>query len=507
MAPGSTGFFDRVRERIRAQLLEQALPSLAVAVARDGVVLWEEGFGWADRANRIPATPHTLYSLASISKPITTTGLMILHERSLFDLDRPIDEYLGDAKLTARVGSAADATVRRVANHTAGLPMHYQFFYADQPHRPPPFDETIRRYANLISMPGERYQYSNLGYGLLDYMIARLSGHSYADFMRREVFLPLGMTHASVDIGAGLESFQAIRYGADGISYPFYDFDHPGGSAVFCSAHDLARFGMFHLKAHLDDQKAILSDETIDAMQIGSAQVAEQRSYAIGWSINEDNYGYRSVGHSGGMGGVSTSLIMVPAERIVVVILANANTALSATLAEEILADLLPAYAEKRAAQRSAPDTQATQAQPDVPEWIAPTELLGTWRGTIHTYQGDFALTLWVKESGDIHAQIGDQLRALVNRATYDAQQQTFSGRMHGTIATDDARRRPHELQLDLKLRDQRLNGALYAIGLPDHDEGGAPDRRLGSAIGYWAELGRTMGEGGEGVTSVLSQA
>ena len=156
MALNSAGSFARVRELIRSQLIERALPSLAVAVARNGVILWEEGFGWADRANRIPATPHTLYSLASISKPITTTGLMILHERGLLDLDRPIDDYLGDTKLTARVGNAADATVRRVANHTAGLPLHYQFFYADQPHRPPPFDETIRRYANLITVPGER---------------------------------------------------------------------------------------------------------------------------------------------------------------------------------------------------------------------------------------------------------------------------------------------------------------------------------------------------------------
>src|SRR5689334_21690326 len=184
----SDDLFARVRELIRTQLVERALPSLAVAVARDGVILWEEGFGWADRANRIPATPHTLYSLASISKPITTTGLMILHERGLLDLDHPIDDYLGDAKLTARVGRGADATVRRVSHHTAGLPLHCRFFYADQPRRPPPFDETIRRYANLISAPGERQQYSNLGYGLLDYVIARLSGQSYADFMRREVF-------------------------------------------------------------------------------------------------------------------------------------------------------------------------------------------------------------------------------------------------------------------------------------------------------------------------------
>ncbi len=357
------GTFDRLRELMRSQLIERALPSLAVAVARDGVILWEEGFGWADRANRIHATPHTLYSLASISKPITTTGLMILQERGLLDLDRPIDDYLGDAKLTARVGSAADATVRRVANHTAGLPLHYQFFYADQPHRPPPFAETIRRYANLITMPGERHQYSNLGYGLLDHVISRLSCQSYADFMRSAVFLPLGMTHTSVGIEPELAPFQAIRYGADGISYPFYDFDHPGGSAVFCSAHDLVRFGMFHLKAHLPDQKAILSDQTID--------------------------------------------------------------------------------------------------------------------------------TIWFKASGDIHAQIGDQLRTLVNQAKYDPQQQTLSGRMLGTIETTDARRRPHELQLDLKLRDQQLNGALYAVSSSDHGEGGAPERRRGNALGYGAELAK----------------
>src|SRR3954471_8133903 len=107
MSANSADSFARVRELIRAQLTDHALPSLAVAVAHDGVIVWEEGFGWADRANRIPATPHTLYSLASISKPITATGLMILQQRGLLDLDHPIDEYLGDTKVNARVGSAA----------------------------------------------------------------------------------------------------------------------------------------------------------------------------------------------------------------------------------------------------------------------------------------------------------------------------------------------------------------------------------------------------------------
>src|ERR1700731_2390422 len=115
--------FSAVRELIRARLVEQSLPSLAVAGAGNGTILWEEGFGWADRENRVPGTEHTMYSLASISKPITATGVMVLKEQGKLDLDRPINEYLGEPKLKAWIGDAAEATVRRVANHTAGLPL------------------------------------------------------------------------------------------------------------------------------------------------------------------------------------------------------------------------------------------------------------------------------------------------------------------------------------------------------------------------------------------------
>ncbi|MCI0664458.1 MAG: beta-lactamase family protein, partial [Acidobacteria bacterium] len=292
--------FDRVRVFIQKQMVERQVPSIAVAVARDGKIIWEEAFGWADRENRIQATPHTIYSLASISKPITATGLMILKERGQIDLDRPINEYLGEAKIKVRVGNAADLTVRRVANHTSGLPLHYQFFYEDEPFRAPSRDETIQRYGNAVTAPGEKYQYSNLGYGILDYVIARTSGKSYADFMRTEVFLPLGLTHMSVDVGPGLEKQQAVRYGPDGLPIPFYGFDHSGGSAIYASAHDLVRFGMFHLKAHLPDHKAILTDQSIDEMQKPTAESGNNNGYGIGWITGEYSGKRRSVAHSGG---------------------------------------------------------------------------------------------------------------------------------------------------------------------------------------------------------------
>src|SRR5262249_49348966 len=143
-------------------------------------------------------------------------------------------------------------------------------------------DETILRYGNLVTAPGEKFEYSNLGFGVLDYVIARVSGRAYEDFMREEVFLKLGLTHTSVGIGPGLERYQAIRYGEDGLPIPFYDFDHRGASAIYASAHDLVRFGLFHLKAHLPDQKAILSDASIDAMQKPTFTSGNYNSRGVG---------------------------------------------------------------------------------------------------------------------------------------------------------------------------------------------------------------------------------
>jgi CubicO group peptidase (beta-lactamase class C family) len=480
-----TDSFTTIRNLIRERLVEQALPSLAVAVARDGEILWEEGFGWVDRENRVTANEHTMYSLASISKPITTTGLMLLKEQGKLELDRPINEYLGEAKLNGHTGDANGATVRRVANHTSGLPLHYHFFPGDEPYRRPAMDETIRRYGNLVTPPGEKYQYCNLGYGILDYVISRLSRKSYPDFMREELFLPLGMTRASVDIGPGLEAYAAARYGRDGLRLPFYDFDHPGGSAVFCSAHDLVRFGMFHLKAHLPDQKAILTDATIDEMQVattGGTVPESIGSYGVGWGINADRFGYRTVNHDGNMMGVTTRLMLVPSEKLAVVALANARCDLPHVVAEEILSLLLPSYGERRAAKLAEDKAKQAQSETAQPGFQPPPELIGAWSGAVHTYQAEIPLILEFKDSGDVHAKLGDQLKTLLNDAAWiDGE---LTGVMMGDIGTEDANRQPYHLHAALRLRGDRLNGAIVALS--------PSNVQFGNALGHWAELTRS---------------
>ncbi|MGI8554411.1 MAG: serine hydrolase domain-containing protein [Dehalococcoidia bacterium] len=468
--------FDLIARRIQEALVQHTLPSFAVAVAHEGEILWEEAFGLADRETMTPATEHTLYSIASVSKPMTATALMVLVERGLVDLDRPINDYLGDAQIRARVGDAREATVRRIANHTAGLPVHYNFFYEDEPTRPPSMDETILHYGNLVTGPAERFKYSNLGYGILDYVIARVSGTSYADFLRKEVFLPLGLHRSAVGVPPELAPFAAKRYGADNVAYPAYDFDHRGGSAVYASAHDLVRFGMFHLRQYRSDQKAILTDRSLDEMQVATAQQDDDAGYGIGWRVCPT-----WIEHDGGMGGVSALLRLVPTAGIVVAAVTNSSreSPLSpGRIVEDVVNLLLP----------PTPGTRNSEPASSVSVPSGPTDLLGIWRGTVHTYGGDMPFQLNVLPSGEMHAQLGQQLEALVNSVTYE--NGYLNGEMVGEIGTPDAYRRPHFVWLDLKRRDNVLTGALIAVAAID-GRGGTP-QRLGHALNHWAELSKT---------------
>jgi len=478
IAEESTDKFAPIREKIASAIKDDNIPSIAVAVAKDGKIIWEEGFGLADRENRTPATEHTLYSVASVSKPVTATGLMVLVERGKVDLDKPIDDYLGEVKLRAFVGNAADATVRRVANHTSGLPLHYQFFYEGEPYEPPSFAESIRRYGTLMTAPGERYHYANFGYGLLDHVIAQVSGKPYADFMREEVFLPLGMTHTSIDVGPGLEAHQAIRYTPEGKRIPFYKFDHPGASAVYSSAHDLVRFAMFHMKEHLADQKQILKDESLDEMQRDTAIEGKGPGYGIGWGTAADDRGYEYIEHTGGMPGVATTVRFIPSERLAIVSLANSRSPLAYRLPDLISEVLLPEK-EKPAEEKKEENSPTSSDEKKDRDSTLSSELHGTWRGKLVTYQGEAPLRLVVQPDGDVHVRVGDQLETLLSNATF--QGGFLRGRFAGKVPFDDNRGRDYQVQFELKLRDGVLNGAATTQTLPD--------AWGNNAVTHWAEV------------------
>jgi CubicO group peptidase (beta-lactamase class C family) len=451
----SADSFSAVRAHIQMVMEKEHMPSVSVAVARGGKIVWEQSFGWANREKMIAATPNTMYSLASISKPFTATGVMRIVEQGKMELDRAINDYLGVGKLTGWAGDARGATVRRVLSHTSGLPLHYQFFYQNAGYGPPSTDITIARYGILVNPPGEVYEYSNLGFGILGYVVARMSGLEYADYMRTQVFLPLGLVRTSVGIGEGLEAYAAERYDSGQRPLPFYTFDHLGASAIYSSAHDLVRFGMFHLKDHLADQETILKDSTIDTMhQVATPATPDRRGYGLGWGIEENDNGYRRVSHEGGMPGVRTVLSLYPSEDIAIVVLTNCESNGVDDIAQQIAAALLPKYAASLRATKP-------KLEEKPPTFQAAAELLGKWAGTVRTWEKPVPITLFFQSDGDIHVKLGDDLETLLNEVRYNDGH--LEGRFAGTIPTPDANRHRHTVLLNVHLRSGKLSGEATA--------------------------------------------
>jgi CubicO group peptidase (beta-lactamase class C family) len=457
--------FDAVREVIRDQMAQNTVPSVALAVVQDGRIVWEEGFGWANLARKIPATAQTSYSLASISKPVTATALMILAERGEIDLDKPINDYLGGSKLVAQVGDVRDATVRRVASHTSGLPTYWQFYYEDRGPARPAMADVIARHGRLLAAPGEAFVYSNLGYGVLEYAIEQRSGRSYSRFLREEIFEPLGMRHSAVNREPDLGDQVALRYAADGTPIPFYDFDHRGASAVFASAHDLALFALAHLKTPLPTQQRILRDDSIDAMARPGEGVAAPY-YGLGWQFRP-RYGLRTFGHTGDMGGVATRLALFPEQRLGIVVLSNSENKITRVIEQMIVNTLLP---ETIVASRREFKPEAA--------WV------GRWQGSIVAEGIRTELRLDIEASGRVFAQVGAAPRSEVLMVqVVDGQLQLDEVR--GDLRAEQAARYPYRLSFSLKPRGEVMNGAATAVSRPLAD-------RVGSGLSYWTELKRT---------------
>ena len=243
---------------------------------------------------------------------------------------------------------------------------------------------------------------------------------------------------------------------------PFYTFDHLGASAVYSSAHDLVRFAMFHLKDHLPDQQQILDDQTIDLMHRATISVeGSKQFYALGFSGTSDEYGFLSVGHDGGMPGVRTIMRIYPAEDLAVVVLTNCSPSevsgekdVIVEIEQDVAAAVLPRYADARRAKPNHPE------QPPEPYSPRP-ELIGTWSGTVRTWQSTLPLKLVFQPNGDIHVKIADQFETLLNKPHW--QGKMLVGLFPGFIPTPDANRLRHYVLLELWLRNGMLQGEANA--------------------------------------------
>jgi CubicO group peptidase (beta-lactamase class C family) len=457
--------------------LDAGVPSLVVVVGHRGRIVFEHASGWADQERRLAATPSTPYSLASLSKPITATAVMTLVEQGRFRLDDPISALLPETPLLDRTdGDAArrrEPTVRHLLTHTAGLPLHHHFFDGDRGRAPPPMVTTIARYGFLVAPPGARYQYSNLGYGILDHLVEQQTGDSFGRFLQAQVFDPIGMTDASVGPPPGRNA--AVRYARDGRPLPFYDVDHRGGSALFASARDIARFGLAHLGTPVAGSVLPLSRRTARAMRQpdpSSARVGPG-GYGLGWQVARRQE-QLVVSHGGGMPGVSTQLALLPDDGLVVVALSNASTPLPQRVVDDIAArfrPLPPIQAQLRPiVMREAGQEPRAQRHARA--------LQGVWLGAVHADGNQQPMGLYVPATGAAQLCLGGRPpSALHGSGAADE----VAGLVLQELETTDTAGVPHRLYVRLGPFGDRLAGVVTAIAR----DGEHP----GFALSHWADL------------------
>lgn len=363
---------------ITAQIEELNLPGVAVAIVdRDGI-LFSAGYGWADIENRVAMTPDSITNIASISKTFTNTAILQLRDQGLFDLDDAVNEHL--PFLVRHPGyPETPITVRQLLTHTSGIGDGdaYDESYAcgDPAVR---LADWVRGYLEpggefysaeqnfLPTGPGEAYSYSNVGYGLLGFLVEVVSGDSFGDYVRANIFVPLAMNDSGwyiADIEPSLAMVPYARVGAgdtlDNLlfgerngeaieadafvpfcSYSFYNI--PDG-LVRTSAEQLARHLIAHIRGGEIDGERILSESTVEEIltsQLDAAMMEDEgRLQGLTWRRQTFEAGM-AWGHSGADPGVRTQMMFSPETGRGVILFTN-RAARVAPVLERLLEEVL----------------------------------------------------------------------------------------------------------------------------------------------------------------------
>jgi len=337
----------RIEAAVSKFMATTHVPGVAVAVVENGEFEWAGGFGFDDLENNVPASEHTLFRLASISKPLTATAALQLWERGQLDLDAPVQKYCPVFPQRPQ-----PITTREVMGHLGGI-RHYKSESQDDPeisntrHFDNPIQAGLDFFKNdpLVAEPGTHFHYSTQGYTLVGCVIEGASGAKYVDFMRQNVFAPAGMEHTQADDRFAIVPYRTRFYQktASGTvqNADFLDSSYkiPGGGWL-SSAEDMARFEV----AILNDK--LIKHATRDLMWTPlKPSDGSKDSYGLGWGVGDED-GLAVIGHTGGQQGTSTAFYIAPAHRAGIVVLTNMEDAGAGDLAVEILKGLVGATAE-----------------------------------------------------------------------------------------------------------------------------------------------------------------
>ena len=279
------------------------IPGAVVVVVKDGAVLFAKGYGYADVEARRPVDPaRTLFRPGSISKTFMWTAVMQLVEAGKIDLEHDVNEYL-DFKIPETWPQPI--TLRAIMTHTAGFEETQKNIGFMDPQRAPTTEQFLRAWIpRRIFPPGQVVSYSNYGAALAGYIVQRVSGEPFEQYIERHIYAPLGMTRSTFrqPLPKPLANDVAKGYRLASGPAAYYEIIAPApAGSMATTGLDMSRFMIAHLQNGRFGEQRILQEPTAIRMHATAFQpIAPLTGMALGF-YHEDRNGQTIIGHSGGM--------------------------------------------------------------------------------------------------------------------------------------------------------------------------------------------------------------
>ncbi|MFZ7806375.1 serine hydrolase domain-containing protein [Bacillus thuringiensis] len=314
------------------------VPGMSISILADGEVFYFSS-GYADLEKGLSASENTLYELASVSKAFTGMGILLLEEQGLLSMTDPIQKYLPwfTLKYQGKPVDMQNLTLNNFLHHTSGLTNIKHLQNIPQGNTPDMLQKTVETLvdAELAFSPGEQYNYGTVNYDVLGLVIEIVSRQSYEDFMKEQVFLPLGLHQTYVykedaqATGQLVQGYRSSFFITTPFNAPDYAGNKPAGY-IISNTKDMARW--------MGIQMGIVQDipeifhRAIEKSHRGDMSVSAVNDmyYAAGWSVNSEQ---TFIEHTGRNPNFSTKVAILPNERTAICLLSNgANTNINLVL-------------------------------------------------------------------------------------------------------------------------------------------------------------------------------
>jgi CubicO group peptidase (beta-lactamase class C family) len=318
---------------IQQEMSRTQLPGMAVAIVRGQEIVYLKGFGYASLKTKSSVTPQTIFDLASCSKSFTALAVLTLWHDGLIDLDKPLAFYIPEFRLADEDGPPI-ITIRQLLNQTSGLPgdISEPVSYHTGSNA---MNALVAAMARVHSdrAPGSSFEYANFNYNLLGALIERVSGQYFEDYVQEHVLEPLGMGNSTLrpEIAARgdrADGHQLLLGHVVVRNTPVYRSAIPAGW-VMSSAEDMAKWLITNLNDGVVDGRQVVPADLITLMHttaVTSNEDGKELGYGMGWFTGLTSDGKLVYWHGGDTPNFLSEMILLPDEKLGIVMLANGQT-------------------------------------------------------------------------------------------------------------------------------------------------------------------------------------